>query len=83
MRYGTIRLRKFAGAIAPCQSNAAETRFIRSPPATKKAAITSTSTSARNAIGSRDATRGTGLPARRVLAERSARSMWARQSARA
>ena len=48
-----------------------------------QASKASISTNARNAMGSRAATRGIGNPARRVLADRSARSICARQSATA
>ena len=74
-------MRKLAGTITPCQSNAAAMRLMRSPPAAKKVATTSTATSARSAKGSRSASRGAGAPALRVLAARSARSTWARHSA--
>ncbi len=74
-------MRKLAGAITPCQSNAAVTRFQRSPPAAKKVATAKSNTSARSAIGSRIDNRGDGHPALSLRAEISARSTWARQSA--
>ena len=74
-------MRKLAGTITPCQSKAAATRFIRSPPAAKNVATTSTTTRARTAKGSRPASRGIGVPALSVLAARSARSIWARHNA--
>ena len=74
-------MRKLAGTITPCQSKAAATRFMRSPPAAKNVATTSTTTRARTAKGSRRASRGIGVPALSVLAARSARSTWARHSA--
>ena len=74
-------MRKLAGTITPCQSKAAATRFIRSPPAAKNVATTSTATRARTAKGSRRASRGIGVPALSVLAARNARSTWARHSA--
>src|SRR5215831_8567219 len=74
-------MRKLAGIITPCQSNAAATRFMRSPPAAKNVATTSTTTKARTAKGSRNASRGIGVPALRVLAARRARSIWARHNA--
>ena len=40
-------MRKLAGTITPCQSNAAVMRLSRSLPAAKKVVITSISTSAR------------------------------------
>ncbi len=51
-------MRKLAGTITPCQSKAAARRLMRSPPAAKNVAITSTATSARKAKGSRRASRG-------------------------
>src|SRR6266700_1343470 len=66
-------MRKLAGIITPCQSNAAATRFIRSPPAAKNVATISTATKARTAKGSRSASRGIGVPALSVLAARSRR----------
>ena len=74
-------MRKLAGTITPCQSKAAATRFMRSPPAAKNVATTSTATRARTAKGSRRASRGIGVPALSVLAARKARSTWARHSA--
>src|SRR5215831_5314490 len=74
-------MRKLAGIITPCQSKAAATRFMRSPPAAKNVATTSTTTKARTAKGSRSASRGIGVPALRVLAARRARSIWARHNA--
>ncbi len=74
-------MRKFAGATTPCQSKAAVMRFTRSPPAAKKLATTTMSTSARNAIGSRNDNCGDGQPALSFDADASARSTWARQSA--
>ena len=62
-------MRKLAGATTPCQSNAAATRLTRSPPAAKKLATTSMTTSARNAIGSRNAKRGDGQPALSLRAD--------------
>src|SRR5215471_17828231 len=74
-------MRKLAGIITPCQSKAAATRFMRSPPAAKNVATTSTTTKARTAKGSRSASRGIGVPALSVLAARRARSIWARHNA--
>ena len=74
-------MRKLAGTITPCQSKAAARRLVRSPPAATKVATTSTATSARKANGSRNASRGIGVPALSVLAERNARSICARHSA--
>ena len=74
-------MRKFAGGTTPLQSKAAVTRFERSPPAAKKLATTRSSTKARNAIGSRNASRGGGQPALSLRADISARSTWARHSA--
>ena len=74
-------MRKLAGATTPCQSKAAVTRLMRSPPAAKKLATAKMTTSARSAIGSRMASRGDGQPALSLRADNSARSTWARQSA--
>src|SRR6266446_5347543 len=54
---------------------------MRSPPAAKNVATTSTTTKARTAKGSRSASRGIGVPALSVLAARRARSIWARHNA--
>ena len=74
-------MRKLAGATTPCQSKAAVTRLTRSPPAAKKLATTKMTTSARNAIGSRNDSRGDGHPALNLRADSSARSTCARHSA--
>src|SRR6516162_8876005 len=63
-------MRKLAGIITPCQSKAAATRFMRSPPAATNVATTSTTTKARTAKGSRSASRGVGVPALRALPAR-------------
>ncbi len=65
-------MRKFAGATTPCQSKAAVTRLMRSPLAAKNVATTRRSISARNAIGSRSASRGDGQPALSLRAASSA-----------
>src|SRR5262249_58827160 len=69
------------GATTPCQSKAAATRLNRSPPAAKKVDTTRITTNARNAIGSRNDSRGAGQPALNLRADSSARSTCACQSA--
>ena len=66
----------------PASRTRRATRFMRSPPATKNVAITSTSTSARSAIGSRAATRGIGTSGPQRPGASAARARYARARAR-
>ena len=57
-------MRKFAGVTTPCQSNAAATRLVRSPPAAKNVATTRISDQRAQRDTDRAPTsRGTGVPA--------------------